>query len=141
MPTETDGDPSFPADCIDPIIRRWGHAQCHILTLALHSRTGWPILTLHYPKIRIRSNYLSEFGGLLHSGVIHPSGDFVDIRGRHNADSMAIVASYYLEEPDDAGWRYDAAPSAEELLEALSHQDLIPTALYDADVVLDTYGP
>ncbi|GLY55197.1 hypothetical protein [Lentzea sp. NBRC 102530] len=47
------------------------YGQCHALALALHARTGWPIVGLHSSKLGDTSHYL----------VRRPDGLLVDVRG------------------------------------------------------------
>jgi len=126
----------LPEDCADPVIRRWGHGQCHALTLALHRRTGWPILTLHDRDVQIDTSYLEEFGSVLHSGVVHPDGNFIDIRGKHDAEAMERIAAYYVD-PGRARWAYEAQPGEMELIESMDRHDLIPGAVAEADEVIE----
>jgi len=126
----------LPADCSDPVIKRWGHGQCHALTLALHRRTGWPILTLHDSGVTIDTSYLEEFGSVLHSGVVHPDGDFIDIRGKHDPEAMERIAAYYVDE-DRSRWACVAQPREVDLLECMDRHDLIDAAIFDADKVIE----
>jgi hypothetical protein len=119
----------------DPVIRRWGHADCHWLTIALHRRTGWPIVTLHNGRIRGGSRYLDDFGILVHSGVACPDGRFLDIRGLHDKPGMEALAVFYLDECDYPRWNDDA--SEDDLLEILPASEIVdPSILESADAII-----
>lgn len=70
------------------VIRRWGGADCHLLTAALAYETGWPISTLHDTRQPGNGGWLERFGAVLHSGVLAPDGRFVDLTGIHDAEGQ-----------------------------------------------------
>lgn len=121
------------------VLARWGHSQCHALTLALHERTGWPILTLHDGRVAYGQRYLDQCGDLLHSGVVMPDGSFLDIRGICSPERMDEVASRYLADVERARWSHDIRPDARDLAEMLDRHDLLVVALEEAHSVVDGY--
>ena len=106
----------------DPDVQRWGYDQCHVLTLALHRMTRWPILTLHDRHRCISYVRLHEEGDVLHSGVLAPDGRFLDVRGLHDKKGMGYLIDLY----DDSGyadWGCQFEPSEEDLLEIIRDAD------------------
>jgi hypothetical protein len=110
-------------DMADPEVRLWGHDRCHVLTLALHHLTGWPILTLHDRRCGGGNLRLHEDGAVLHSGVLAPDGRFLDVRGLHAPEDMERLAELYGDAPW-VSWGCDEPPTEADLLEIVPEADL-----------------
>lgn len=63
---------------------------CAALALALHKRTGWPLVAItdHHNASRPEGGGLPQagWGSSLHYGVLHPSGKFVDVDGAQDVE-------------------------------------------------------
>lgn len=75
---------------------RWLRKDCHVLTLALHRRTGWPIMTLHDGRISNSRMAMDEAGMLVHSGLVRPDGVFLDARGVIAMSDLGPVEDAYV---------------------------------------------
>jgi len=123
-------------------LKRWGAGDCHVLTIALHRRTGWPIATLLDARI-CGGGYgeINQYGFLVHSGVITPDGSFMDIYGVHDREGLAAVEDRYLDEYDRPRWlgRDPVVPECD-LLEVLTIEgEELEEALKDAEAAIDAY--
>lgn len=82
---------------VDAYARRaFKYGACAALAIALHDRTGWPIMAV----TDAHNIYGDEAGGgsALHWAVQHPCGDLLDVDGLHAADEL--IAEYEGEADD-----------------------------------------
>ena len=138
-----DGAAHLPEDAWnDPILCRWAHDGCHVLAIALHRMTGWPLVTLHDGRFRGSGRFLDEHGMLVHSGVACPDGHFLDIRGLHDEASRLVIADHYMHDPDMwAYWtfegEFDNGYREEDLLDVLPlAADALDAAIAEANDVI-----
>lgn len=80
-----------------------GHSLRHMLTIALHRRTGRPTTAfLDFQMVSGSCVYLDEFGMVLHSGATVSDSGFVDSYAAHEPDALAEVEDLHLGFP----WTY-----------------------------------
>jgi hypothetical protein len=122
---------------VDAVVRRWGHDDCHYLTLALHRATGWPIMTLHDGRIRCGRLALDDFGSLVHSGVTVPDGSFLDVRGVHRSERDRLtLAELYIHYPSFYATYVPDVSEAELLEKVLGTPEEIETLVIEAAGVI-----
>jgi len=125
------------------VLERWGASDCHVLTIALHRRTGWPIVALHDGRISGgRQSPLDDYGMLCHSGVLSPDGRFLDIRGMHGRAELETVEDRYVEMPELwARWSgIDERWSVDDLLAKMPQRgEELERGLMDAEQAIETY--
>jgi hypothetical protein len=87
---------------------------CHDFALALHRRTGWPLVVVWKQPV-IDAFTICHKPSLLHVALRAPDGRAVDIEGAHDVDAM--VASYAAASRCEATW--DAYPDVDAYVAAL----------------------
>ncbi len=127
------------------------YGQCHGLALALHNRTGWPLVAV-----------VDDNGACGHVCVRRPDGQIVDVTGAHTSEEMASalgqilhIDTHYIRdlesqhgwasaEPDSAGAWVDAVIARAEAptrISAMAKPALQITMQIDRDLELKIEWP
>lgn len=110
----------------EPLIISFGddyeqHAfgDCHFLTVSLARLTGWRPVTLNDTRICGGwASWIEEFGALLHSAVITPSGHLVDAHGVRPIENDGCAVTY-SDFPDSVHWRPEINAEIDDLIAIL----------------------
>lgn len=105
----------------DASLEAFHYGYCHILALALHEATGWPLVGIWYSGDTKDQDSVPG-----HVAVVHPeSGYYVDIYGAYEEDPGDLnITDYARMERDDVmeliSWGYkEIDPEAEALAQSM----------------------
>lgn len=81
----------------DAALEAFHYGYCHVMALALHDATGWPLVGIWYNGDNYTDDYVPG-----HVAVKHPEGYFVDIYGAYTEDpgNFEITDSRLMEVED-----------------------------------------